>query len=902
MSNVSRGKSPRNQRKSEREPTVRLFNIGQRVFQRFTLQKVLGRGGMGIVWLAFDGQLEREVALKFLPEVVFHDHAVLDDLKRETRRSLELTHPNIVRTHDFIQDSQAACISMEYIDGDDLSALRQKQSKRIFECPDLESWIEQWGQAMGYAHGQARVVHCDLKPANLMLTSRGVLKVADFGIARSLNDSVTRLSLGPRYSGTLVYMSPQQLDGEKPTPLDDIYSMGATLYELLTSKPPFYRGQIDGQIREKTAPSVAYRRAELDIKSAFIIPTSWEETLAACLAKDPSARPQTASEVVSRLGVTSTQPQGKISSKPVRPLVKGETKLEDISARRGPDPSAAKARSANGRAYRWQAGAAFTKSLLSLPKPLLGLLIASVIGGTVCLALLSSRLMLDSTPEDRGEKISSITGTPGANSAVAPHALNPAKQNSSSAVTVVGPSKAPDRVPLPTSERTVPESSSTSFASQTQATPPSYRISNRKLSPSGKLWIEFREYPTSPRDRIYLVPCENPILATSIFAYDGGNADILMAPDEHALVINRSDAQDVASVHLLFRVTPRDAQDANRFEFRTRIDNLAWDFYRRLSGLSEEGDRDRITIEATVWEPDSRAVRLRMTSAASSTKDPSMLPLEVSYRLMSGDVVAGSASDDGTRAVAVTNRVRYRVSGLPKNASKLNIRESPSSTSRIVGSLGIESRGIVAESGRVSNGSTVWQEVSGQDYRGWVNSQYIKADQSAQAAQSRGEVLSPISTEEQAEVIRMITVSNDSARTRDVNKAVSLYSDQVDLFDEGLKNREQIAADIRRYFIQWPSERMDLRGPVTMRRIQRDQIEVRFTIGYEVSNPSTKKGLRGTADVVWTLVKMGDRMSFAIISHKEKLISRTSFALPNRLPPARTTGTPSSGWRTLRTY
>src|SRR5260370_35635022 len=101
-------------------------------------------------------------------------------------------------------------------------------------------------------------------------------------------------------SGTLVYMSPQQLDGERGSHLDDIYSLGATLYDLLTSKPPFYSGNIDRQIHERVAPSMTERRKEFNIEPA-LVPQVWEEVVAACLAKDPSRRPQSAAEVAQRL-------------------------------------------------------------------------------------------------------------------------------------------------------------------------------------------------------------------------------------------------------------------------------------------------------------------------------------------------------------------------------------------------------------------------------------------------------------------------------------------------------------------------------------------------------------------------------------------------------------------------
>src|SRR6266478_2853608 len=280
--------------------TQREFAGGQQVFGRYTLIKVLGRGGMGVVWLARDQELERDVALKFLPNLMMQDHAALDDLKRETKRCLELTHPHIVRIHDFIHDERSGCISMEYVDGETLSNLRAEKERRVFEPDEIAAWISQFCEALNYAHDHAHVIHCDLKPANLMVNQRGSLKVSDFGIARNLNDSVSRLTAQQGRGGTLIYMSPQQLNGERCTHLDDIYSLGATIYELLASKPPFYSGNIDRQICERTAPSMTERRKELDIEPA-LVPPAWEETVAACLAKDPTQRPQSAAEVAQRL-------------------------------------------------------------------------------------------------------------------------------------------------------------------------------------------------------------------------------------------------------------------------------------------------------------------------------------------------------------------------------------------------------------------------------------------------------------------------------------------------------------------------------------------------------------------------------------------------------------------------
>jgi formylglycine-generating enzyme required for sulfatase activity len=302
------------------DATTRGLVSGQKLFRRYTLNRILGRGGMGVVWLARDDELERDVALKFLPELIILDRARLADLKRETKRSLELTHKNIVRIYDFVNDETSGCISMEYIDGDTLSNVRADRERKTFETRELPEWMKQLCDALDYAHNHARVVHRDLKPSNLMVNQRGDLKVADFGIARSLVDSISMLTMGARgTSGTLVYMSPQQLDGERGSHLDDIYSLGATFYELLTSKPPFYSGNIDRQIHERIPPQMTNRREELEVEGEPI-DDAWEELVADCLQKDPARRPQSVIEVANRLLVPSPRKTRPVAPTPVQQI------------------------------------------------------------------------------------------------------------------------------------------------------------------------------------------------------------------------------------------------------------------------------------------------------------------------------------------------------------------------------------------------------------------------------------------------------------------------------------------------------------------------------------------------------------------------------------------------------
>ena len=290
-------------------PTVRGLRAGQTVFERYLLETTLGAGGMGVVWRARDTELDELVALKFLPDAVANDAAALDELKDETRRALRLTHPNIVRIRNFEREGDMAAVSMEFVDGMTLSQLRLSQPGKVFAIEALAPLVAQLCAALDYAHGQARIVHRDLKPANVLVTRDGVVKVTDFGIARSLTESSTRITgKGGDTSGTIPYMSPQQLRGRKPKAADDIYALGVTLYELLTSKPPFFRGDPNSlrmQILEEAPLTPLMQRDELEVTGGPILP-AWDAVIMACLAKEPEDRPQSAGEVARRLGLSGS--------------------------------------------------------------------------------------------------------------------------------------------------------------------------------------------------------------------------------------------------------------------------------------------------------------------------------------------------------------------------------------------------------------------------------------------------------------------------------------------------------------------------------------------------------------------------------------------------------------------
>jgi serine/threonine protein kinase len=283
------------------------LEAGKKILNRYTLKRILGHGGMGVVWLAYDDVLQQEVALKLLPDLLARDRAAIEGLKREASICRQLTHPHIVRVYNFEQDELYAGISMEYIAGDSLANFLLEQPTKCFEAKHILSWILQACEALKYAHdgvtlqipgetGQATkkvkkvVVHRDLKPANLMIDEELNLKITDFGIARSISESATRSAL-PSGSGlgTLAYMSPQQAAGAATLPSDDIYSLGATIYELLTSTPPFFRGDLQYQMHEIVPPPMTERRRELGLSGT--IPPAWEEVVQACLSKDPAKRP-----------------------------------------------------------------------------------------------------------------------------------------------------------------------------------------------------------------------------------------------------------------------------------------------------------------------------------------------------------------------------------------------------------------------------------------------------------------------------------------------------------------------------------------------------------------------------------------------------------------------------------
>jgi serine/threonine protein kinase/outer membrane protein OmpA-like peptidoglycan-associated protein len=289
---------------------------------RFEMKRELGNQITGTVWLADDHRLQQQVVLKFLPDELLGDQNIFEELRNELDARVELRHPNLGRIYGLIQGGRGVAVSMEYIDGPSLLQLRLSKPNQVFEADELEPWVRELCHALEHLHQEARLIHGGIKPDHLIINPAGSLQLTDLGLERLISDSLVRLIGGSKTDQTLAYCSPQQAAWEKPAIADDVYSLGATLYELLTSTPPFYKGDILFQIEEKKPALMADRRGELGINGGPI-PTSWEETIAACLAKEPGQRPRSALEIAQRL--ENVQPHS-----PGFPIPPGDDEAEPV--------------------------------------------------------------------------------------------------------------------------------------------------------------------------------------------------------------------------------------------------------------------------------------------------------------------------------------------------------------------------------------------------------------------------------------------------------------------------------------------------------------------------------------------------------------------------------------------
>jgi eukaryotic-like serine/threonine-protein kinase len=206
---------------------------GERLGGRYLLERRLGLGGMAVVHLARDEILDRHVAVKILADRHGDDDEFRARFHREGRVAARLSHPNIVTVYDTGEQDGRPYIVMEYVEGSTLA--EELQRRRTMPAAEVAELGSQASSGLAHAH-DAGLVHRDVKPHNLLLRNDGVLKVADFGIARGGLDGT--LTQAGTLLGTAAYMAPEVLNGERATPAADIYSLGAVLYELLTGRPP----------------------------------------------------------------------------------------------------------------------------------------------------------------------------------------------------------------------------------------------------------------------------------------------------------------------------------------------------------------------------------------------------------------------------------------------------------------------------------------------------------------------------------------------------------------------------------------------------------------------------------------------------------------------------------------
>ena len=265
---------------------------------RFKLDRALGSGDEGGVWLATDERLNRPVTLKLLPEVICGHPGALAELREVVRRSSELAHANIAHTYEFVEADQIAAAVLEYVDGESLTQLRLERPRQIFEANDLVAWIRSLCGALEYAHGQMNLVHGGLRPDNVLVDTAGQLKLTGFGLAGRIKKWLARL--GPGSKPTLASAPGAQPVEPELTVSDDLYGAGAIVYELLTGTAPFEGGYHAAEEDEKALTPMTDCRAQRGIKGEPI-PVAWEKAMASCLARDPAQRPYSAADLVARL-------------------------------------------------------------------------------------------------------------------------------------------------------------------------------------------------------------------------------------------------------------------------------------------------------------------------------------------------------------------------------------------------------------------------------------------------------------------------------------------------------------------------------------------------------------------------------------------------------------------------
>jgi len=230
------------------------IRAGKLLAGRYAVTERLGSGGMGEVWKAEDREMEdMAVAIKVVPAVLSRNAQSIEGLRREARIALRLSHPHICRLHTFHSDGETKFLVMEHVEGQTLEQVLAARPDGRMSWEALRPIARRIGEALDYAHGLAPpVLHRDIKPSNIMVTPGGRAVLMDFGIAREMRNSITRVTGRQDTSGTLPYMSPEQFRGEPLDGRGDLYSLCAVLYEALAGRPFVDAGgSLAWQIQEK---------------------------------------------------------------------------------------------------------------------------------------------------------------------------------------------------------------------------------------------------------------------------------------------------------------------------------------------------------------------------------------------------------------------------------------------------------------------------------------------------------------------------------------------------------------------------------------------------------------------------------------------------------------------------
>jgi serine/threonine-protein kinase len=261
---------------------------------RYRIERELGRGGMAVVYLAHDAELERAVAIKLLAEHLSGDDDFVQRFVREARLASRLSHPNVVRVYDAGDEDGRPFIVMECVAGASLAEAGQLPAERVVQlgvqaCAGLQ-----------HAH-DAGLVHRDIKPANLLVRDDGVLKIADFGIARA-TESTRQTQVGT-VLGTAAYLAPEQVAGADATAASDVYALGAVLYELLTGRTPYAFTSLAELASAQSDGAITPAR---DLEPA--VPRALEAAVMHALAREPQFRPASTADLAHELAAKDELP------------------------------------------------------------------------------------------------------------------------------------------------------------------------------------------------------------------------------------------------------------------------------------------------------------------------------------------------------------------------------------------------------------------------------------------------------------------------------------------------------------------------------------------------------------------------------------------------------------------